>query len=224
MKKLLDVKRTPYDVNVAAAGNCGGAGCGSDCGGGCGGGGGSDKNSNIQYAGATSPSYADAVFKATIEGYERYQSSQVRVDFRGSANQVPGKWLDPRAYFPLTEEQAKKCGVKFFTKDLVINWTLGTNYDGSEIYIPSDLVYYGQKDDKNRIYYGNSSGIAAHFDFDEAKRRAVIELIERDALMCNWFSQESPYRVDEKILPIHVRKHITHFLKQKRQLIVLQIL
>ena len=26
MKKLLDVKRTPYDVNVAAAGNCGGAG------------------------------------------------------------------------------------------------------------------------------------------------------------------------------------------------------
>ena len=68
-----------------------------------------DENGNIQYAGATSPSYADAVFKATIEGYERYQSSQVRVDFRGSANQVPGKWLDPRAYFPHTEEQAKKC-------------------------------------------------------------------------------------------------------------------
>ena len=182
-----------------------------------------DENGNIQYAGATSPSYADAVFKATIEGYERYQSSQVRVDFRGCANQVPGKWLDPRVYFPLTEEQAKKCGVKFFTNDLVINWTLGTNYDGSEIYIPSDLVYYGQKDDENRIYYGNSSGIAAHFDFNEAKRRAVVELIERDAIMRNWFSQESPRRVDEKILPVHVRKRITHFAKQNRQLIVLQI-
>ncbi|MBI1146764.1 YcaO-like family protein [Candidatus Saccharibacteria bacterium] len=182
-----------------------------------------DENGNIQYAGATSPSYVDAVFKATIEGYERYQSSQVRVDFRGCASQVPGKWLDPRVYFPLTEEQAKKCGVKFFTNDLVINWTLGTNYDGSEIYIPSDLVYYGQKNDENRIYYGNSSGIAAHFDFDEAKRRAVIELIERDALMCNWFFQESPHRVDERILPVHIRKRIAHFLKQKRQLIVLQI-
>lgn len=35
MKKLFDVKRTPYDMNVAAAvGNCGGAGCGSGCGGG----------------------------------------------------------------------------------------------------------------------------------------------------------------------------------------------
>ncbi len=182
-----------------------------------------DGDGNIQYAGATSPSYADAVFKATIEGYECYQSSQVRVDFRGSANQVPGKWLDPRAYFPLTEEQAKKCGVKFFMKDLVINWTLGTNYDGSEIYIPSDLVYYGQKADENRIYYGNSSGIAAHFNFDEAKRRAVVELIERDAIMRNWFFQESPRRLDEKILPVHARKRIAHFAKQNRQLIVLQI-
>lgn len=182
-----------------------------------------DKNGNIQYAGATSPSYADAVFKATIEGYERYQSSQVRVDFRDCANQVPGKWLDPKMYFPLTEEQAKKCGVRFFTNDLIINWTLGTNYDGSEIYVPSDLVYYGQKDDENRIYYGNSSGIAAHFDFDEAKRQAVAELIERDAIMRNWFSQESPRRVDEKILPIHARKRIAHWMKQNRQLIVLQI-
>lgn len=182
-----------------------------------------DEGGNVQYAGATSPSYADAVFKTTIEGYERYQSSQVRVDFRGSANQVSGKWLDPKVYFPLTEEQAKKNGVKFFTNDLVINWTLGTNYDGSKIYVPSDLVYYGQKDDENRIYYGNSSGIAAHFDFDEAKKRAVAELIERDALMCNWFSQESPYRVDEQILPIHIKKRIAHFLKQNRQLIVLQI-
>ncbi len=182
-----------------------------------------DEYGNVQYAGATGPSYVDAVFKATIEGYERYQSGQVRVDFRGCANQVPGKWLDPKMYFPLTEEQAKKCGVKFFSNDLVINWTLGTNYDGSEIYIPSDLVYYGQKDDENRIYYGNSSGVAAHFDFDEAKRRAVVELIERDALMRSWFSQESPHRVDEKILPIHARKRITHWMKQNRKLIVLQI-
>ena len=182
-----------------------------------------DENGNIQYAGATSPSYADAVFKATIEGYERYQSSQVRVDFRGCANQVPGKWLDPRMYFPLAREQSKKCGVKFFTNDLVINWTLGTNYDDSKIYIPSDLVYYGQKDDKNRIYYGNSSGIAAHFGFNDAKKRAVVELIERDAIMRNWFSQKPPRSIEEKVLPVHARKRIRHWAKQGRKLIVLQI-
>ena len=85
------------------------------------------------------------------------------------------------------------------------------------------MVYYGQKDDKNRIYFGNSSGIAAHFDFDEAKKRAVIELIERDALMCSWFAQESPNILDLKILPVHARKRIAHWAKQSRSLIVLQV-
>lgn len=182
-----------------------------------------DGKGNVQYAGATSPSYADAIFKATIEGYERFQSSQVRVNFRGSANQVPGRWLDPRAFFPLTKEQARECGVKFFTDDIVINWTLGTNYDGSDIYIPSDLIYYGQKDDENRIYYGHSSGIAAHFDFGEAKKRAVIELIERDALMRSWYSKEAPYIVHEKVLPVHAKKRIEHWKKQNRKMMVLQI-
>ena len=182
-----------------------------------------DAEGNVQYAGATSPSYADAIFKATIEGYERFYSSQVRVDFHGSARQLPGKWLNPNLYFPLTKEQAKKCGVKPFTEDLIIDWTLGTNYDGAKIFVPSDLVYYGQKEDENRIYFGNSSGIAAHFDFDEAKKRAVVELIERDALMTNWFAQESPYVLDIKLLPIHAKKRIAHWAKQNRKLIVLQI-
>lgn len=183
-----------------------------------------DANGCTQYAGATSPSYADAAFKATIEGYERFYSSQVRVDFRGSANQIyDKKWLDPRLYFPLTEEQAKKCRVKPFTEDLAIDWTLGTDHDGAEILVPSDLVYYGQKDSENRIYFGNSSGIAAHFDFDEAKKRAIVELIERDALMCSWFAQESPFILDIGILPVHARKRVAHWAKQNRKLIVLQV-
>ncbi|MDO4986726.1 MAG: SagB family peptide dehydrogenase [Candidatus Saccharibacteria bacterium] len=183
-----------------------------------------DANGETQYAGATSPSYVDAVFKATIEGYERFYSSQVRVDFHGSANQILGrKWLDPRLYFPLTEEQARKSGVKPFTKDLVIDWTLGTDYDGIEILVPSDLVYYGQKGSENRIYYSHSSGIAAHFDFNEAKKRAVVELIERDALMCSWFAEESPHILDVKILPIHAKKRIIHWAKQNRKMIVLQV-
>lgn len=182
-----------------------------------------DEEGNIQYAGATSPSYADAIFKATIEGYERWFSSQVRVDFHGSANQVPGKWLDPNSIISLTLEQTKKCGVKPFTKDLAIDWTKGTNYNGAAIYVPSDMVYYGQKSSENRIYFGNSSGTAAHFNYDEAKKRAVIELIERDALMLNWYYQESPNVIDEKILPIHIKNRIKHWAKQNRKMFVLQI-
>lgn len=148
---------------------------------------------NTQYAGATSVSYADAIFKATVEGYERWLSGQTRVDFCGPAKELTKNWLDPRHIIPLTPEQAQKCGIEPFTEDLAINWTLGTDANGSDIYVPSDLIYYGQKDSKNRIYYGNSSGTAAHFNFDEAKKRAVVELIERDALMTNWFAQRPPH-------------------------------
>ena len=175
----------------------------------------------VQYTGATSPSYADAVFKATVEGYERWFSGQVRTDFRGSAKQIPGKWLDPRKIVPLTAEQIKRCGLKPFDDGLVINWTRGMNYDGSDILVPSDLVYYGYKNDENRIYFGNSSGVAAHFDFEEARKRAILELIERDALMVNWYSRESPLMMDEDSLPVHVRKRVEHWEKQGRKMIIL---
>lgn len=182
-----------------------------------------DNEGNVNYTGATSPCYADAVFKATIEGYERWFSGEVRVDFCGMATQVPGKWLDPRDFTPLTDEQAKKCGVKPFHENLRINWVKGVDWDDSEIYVPVDLAYYGHKSDENRIYFANSSGVAAHFDFKEAKRRAVIELIERDALMRSWYLQKSPPVVSEELLPIHVKKRIKYWENQGRKLVVLQV-
>lgn len=182
-----------------------------------------DGHNNVQYAGATSVSYTDAMFKAAVEGYERWRSSQIRVDFVGSASQISLNWLDPREYFPLTKWQAKKCGLKFFTEDLTIDWTLGANYDGSEILVPSDLVYYGQKTNQNRIYFGHSSGIAAHFDSLKARKCAIVELIERDALMRNWYSKGSAYRISDNTLPYHVQHRIEHWKKQNRRLMVLRL-
>ena len=182
-----------------------------------------DENGNTQFAGATSPSYADAVFKATVEGYERWLSSQVRVDFHGSANELNKPWINPKKYFPLTEEQAKKNGTVPFSKDLPIDWTKGVSFDGSEIYVPSDIVYYGQKSGENRIYFGHSSGIAAYSSYEEARKRALVELIERDALMRNWYARESPKIVGENLLPVHVKKRMAHWAKRERRLMVIQM-
>ena len=181
-----------------------------------------DECGNEQYAGATSPSYADAIFKATIEGYERFLSGQVRSDYFGKASDLKS-WLHPYDYFPLTKEQAEKCGVSYFTKDLPISWTIGHKFDGTEVYVPSDIVYYGHRTDKNRIYFGHSSGIAAYSNHKEAEKRALVELIERDALMRNWYSHESPNNIAEKILPIHVRKRISHWQKQNRKIMILEM-
>lgn len=122
-------------------------------------------DSELQYSGATSTSYADAVFKATVEGYERWCSGQVRIDYCGPAKNLKN-WIHPKYIAPLTKEQAKKCGTVYFDENLPIDWTRGMRCDGQEIYIPSDIVYYGHKSNKNRIYFGNSSGIAAYLNPD----------------------------------------------------------
>ena len=182
-----------------------------------------DGEGNVQYAGATSPSYADAVFKATIEGYERWLSGQVRVDYFGTARQLEGAWIHPKYLAPLTREQSEKCGVTPFSEELPINWTKGISFDGVETYIPSDIVYYGQKTEGNRIYYGHSSGIAAYSNYEEAKKRALVELIERDALMRNWYTRQSPMIVGDDILSTHAKKRIQHWKKQGRELKILQM-
>ena len=123
----------------------------------------------------------------------------------------------------MTKAQSKSSGVVPFTEDLPISWTKGVSFDGSEIYIPSDIVYYGQKTSENKIYIGHSSGIAAYSDSEEAQKRALTELIERDALMRNWYSRKSPDIVNEEILPIHIRKRIRHWAKQNRKLAILQL-
>jgi ribosomal protein S12 methylthiotransferase accessory factor YcaO len=108
-------------------------------------------------------------------------------------------------------------------KDLLISWTLGRKFDGTEVYIPSDIVYYGQKTSRNRIYFGHSSGIAAYDNYKEAEERVLVELIERDALMRNWYSHESPNIIAENILPIHVRKRISYWQKQNRKIMILEM-
>lgn len=55
------------------------------------------------------------------------------------------------------------------------------------------------------------------------KNEPSLSQLNATLLCVTDFFQKPPHRVDEKFLPIHARKRITHFAKQNRQLIVLQI-
>lgn len=182
-----------------------------------------DAYGNAQFAGATSTSSLEALFKATVEGYERWRSSQVRVDIHSSSFNLRSPKIEPYQIIPMTYFQAEKSGVKFYDEKLPIDWTLGNKHDGSKVYVPSDIVYYGHRDGKNRIYYGNSSGVAAFTDLEEAKKRALTELIERDALMCNWFSRKSPNIISHKSLPDVIKTRISKWKERGRTLYVLEI-
>lgn len=182
-----------------------------------------DNGPDPQYAGATSVSYADARFKATVEGYERWLCTVDRSTCFGSARELKGRWLDPRKYVPLTEAQAAKCGVAVFDEDLPIGWTMGKDAYDDQVYVPSDIVYYGHISRGNQIYFANSSGVAAYTDFREAEVRALTELIERDAIMRNWYSHRSPKIVAYDALPVHAKKRARHWAAQGRDLFVLEM-
>ena len=181
-----------------------------------------DNGSDPQYSGSTSSSYADCVFKAVIEGYERWCSTQARIDYCGPATEIKN-WLHPYSVIPLTKFQAKKAGLNFFTEDLPIDWTIGEKHNGDKIYIPSDLVFYGHLGTGRNIYYGNSSGVATFSNRNIAIKKALEELIERDAIMRSWYTKTPPNILGEKALPVHAIKRMMHWAKQHRTMYVLEM-
>ena len=168
-------------------------------------------------AGATGTSYNEAVCKAIIEGYERNRSNTSRVDFVGIAKN--NKFFKPEEIAPLSIEQRKMMNLAEYNKGDSIEWT--KDMTGS-FYVPTDFVYYGHKKN-NRLFHSDSSGIAAYTDYETAKRKACAELIERDAIMRSWYAKESPMHVNEKQIPIHIKKRITHWKNKNRELHLLRL-
>src|SRR5690606_13065931 len=105
-----------------------------------------------------------------------------------------------------------------FDVDHPIEWIVGVNYHTNErCYVPIDLVFYPLDESllgRAPIAEADSSGMAAHTDTYEAARRATLELVERDAIMRNWFKKESPLRISHEVLPATRQKHISKLENQ----------
>ncbi len=180
--------------------------------------------------GGTSGSFNLAMVKAIAEGYERYQSSVIRVDAISSADSFSDdtQWLDPRVYAPYTEAQINHYPTLTpFQSNLDWEWTEGDDLvSGSKVMVPIDLVYYPLSRDileRNLCHYANSSGIAAHSTYDAAVKGALLELIERDAIMRNWFEKTPPSRIAMEHLPLHWRKRVEHWSEQGHQVDVVDL-
>ena len=168
--------------------------------------------------GGTSTSLTLATVKAAVEAYERNRSGSVRVDYVGSADSFPRSvaWLDPRVYAPYSPEQLKRnVLLQPFSSQKEWEWVHG--YDlrsGATVYVPIDLVFYPLSEEKlgrQLCHYGNSSGIAAHSTTDAAVEGALLELVERDTVMRNWYEQVSPHKIATELLPLHWRKRVKYW-------------
>lgn len=175
---------------------------------------------DLDYSGATSTSSANAIFKACVEGYERSRSMNPRIDFVGSANEINGIFINPYEYFPLTEEQITKCKLLKFTNDTITKWTTGRKFNNETVYIPSDFIYFPENSEY-KMYYSSSSGIAAYTGYEEAQKKALEELIERDALMKTWYTRVSPDIVTITNLPLHIKKRVEYWKKRERDVFIM---
>jgi thiazole/oxazole-forming peptide maturase SagD family component len=180
------------------------------------------------YSGGTALSIQLAGAKAIAEAFERYSGGLLRYDVRASANELDLPWLDPRVIRPLTDEQiSNNPHLEAFNEDSVIEWIKITSYpDGDEYYAPIDLVFYPLNEDtlgRKMIAEADSSGMAAHTNEMTAIKKATLELIERDAIMRNWFTKEPLPRINPTALPIKYQNKIAKLKQDGRNVDVIDL-
>lgn len=178
-----------------------------------------------QVTSGASTSWTDAKLKAIAEGYERHRSAEVFYDIKLSARDIPGNWIDPRMFAPLSDEQYDRLShLQSFNEDLEIEWVIGRDAHGQVVYVPIDLVFYPIPSIKRKLITDTcSSGFAAFTDYSGAVCRGLLELIERDSLMRGWFEKRSPLRVSLQVLPTHLKNRISYWARRGRDVYVLDL-
>lgn len=181
--------------------------------------------SNGQVTSGISTSWADAKLKAIAEAYERQRSAALRIDTRAPASQLEGTWIDPRIVAPLTDTQYQRLThLQPFDENLEIEWVRGTDHHGREVFVPIDLVFYPLHNlERKKVVDTCSSGFATYSTYEEAAHRGLLEVVERDALMRNWYEKTSPPRLDFDILPVYLQKRVQYWQKCGREVFVLDL-
>ena len=173
-------------------------------------------------------SLESASLKAIAEAFERHSSHRLRIDLIAAADTISDEWIDPRRARPFTPQQLNQINsISTFETDKEIQWVEGTRVSsGSRAFVPVDMVYYPLSRSqlgRGLIANADSSGMAAHFERDEAIVRATMELIERDAMLRSWYRRSSPPLVDAGAMSYSVGQRIMRLADDKFDIAVQDI-
>jgi ribosomal protein S12 methylthiotransferase accessory factor len=146
----------------------------------------------VEYGSGAHPRPPRARAAAIGEALERYSALYVpreRVQLAtarslGDAAVRPSRF----ALFHPTQHVGRELPFIEFTEDTPTAFVEGTSlHDGSPAYLPAELVYLGRPATASLpIAYPTSNGLACAATFTEAVLRALLELVERDAVMLAW--------------------------------------
>lgn len=123
--------------------------------------------------------------------------------------------IDPRDIiaFQATQYWSKQFPFEPFGKDTEYEWVVGYDKEDREHHVLADLVYFPYFPDRPYYAYSNSSGCAAHPDYEIAVKTATLELIERDAFMNAYLSRCVRPAVSIDSLPDQIPKRIRDIQK-----------
>lgn len=157
----------------------------------------------------------EAKVKVLAEAYERHVCGHPRVDRIEAASSLNCSFLDPRRAYPLRYGEYVNADLAPFDPDKKTQWVKGYNLlSGEEVLLPIETVFYplyGNKLRRRYCYKSNSSGVAAHIDKDAAILNAILELIERDALMVLWYAKRQVEEIQFTKMPPEIGRRVALF-------------
>lgn len=156
-----------------------------------------------RYAHGTGEHQATAGLIARAEAAERYamgDATAVTLE-RGRPGEVPGPVVVPHALHRWSARQLADHPERRAPGDERL-WATAIAPDGTAHRVPAEAVLLPFDDPWcGRTMEQTSSGVAAHTTFAAAAGNAVLELVERDALLWTWIQRVSRERVDPASLP-----------------------
>ena len=106
-------------------------------------------------------------------------------------------------------------------------WIRVNDVYGDQTYAPANFIFYSFRADDftggKNTFWSNSNGIAAHLDFDKAVISAVLETIERDAILIWWLNRLAPPKIELDSLDVWTKSEIQKVSKLGFEVAVLDI-
>jgi len=145
----------------------------------------------------------DAAARAVGEALERYSACLVPAGrlVVSSARRLGPAALTPGERACFSAAQYREPGFPYapLSLDSVIPWVDGVDLvTGRPAWAPAELVYLGRVEPGPRgpIGYATSSGLACAVAAGEARERALLELLERDAFVLAWRTRRALPHLD----------------------------
>jgi len=159
--------------------------------------------------GGAGPTREAAVVSALCEGVERYAASLYDARSLQLASYRalgPERALDPRAFAPFSPTQYREAEFPLTPIDLdtPLRWVEGTRLPSrTPVLVPAFAVYmpYVPAEPEPLAGVGLSTGLACAETFVQAEAKALLEVVERDALALTWVLGATPPRAALDGLP-----------------------